>query len=85
MKEQAARFVCKADPTGEQVIETMALIVTNSIPRIEGDDYHEAYDSFFMAEAGRIMEVLAALPLGTRHQLLIKMLQDKLCLFRVAE
>jgi len=78
-------FVCKADPTGEQVIESVALHVADSIPRIEGDDYLEAYEHFYIAEADRIMEVLAALPQGTRHQLLIKMLQDKLCLFRVAE
>lgn len=76
--------VCKAQPTGDQVIPTVVLKIDGDIPSPKSDNWQEEYEHFYMAQAGLIMEALESLPQGTRHQLLIKLLQDKLCLFKGA-
>jgi len=74
--------VCKAKPVGDEVIESVILRLDGAMQPFGVASYDD-YARFYEAEASKIMEALVNLPGGTRHQLLIKMLEDKLPLFNV--
>lgn len=75
--------VCKADPiVRAEPVEDVRLnivegvrLLTESLPDLE------AVERFYMLQADMIMTAIKALPGGTRHQLLIMMLQEHQHLF----
>lgn len=85
VRQGPVRTVCMADPimTGPDAKAcTARLEVTAHLPDFErpGDGHHwneVEVEEFYEQEALKIMDVLDALPRGTRHHLLILLLQAK--------
>jgi hypothetical protein len=78
--------LCKADPVGDQEIESVTIIIDEKIPKIDfkNDDWRHKYNIFYDKEAEELFQVLInSLPGATIDRLLIKLLQQRASLFRV--
>jgi hypothetical protein len=76
--------VCKATPVHDgECIEGVVLEINSCIPRNSGLDWEAKMKKFYSSEADTIMEALSQLPQGTKHALLIKMLEKQVCLLRI--
>lgn len=73
-------IVCKAGPTGDQVIAPAVIDISRDLPKHTSDG--GAHQTFRM-DAHSIRDALRALPMGTRDQLLILMLEDTASLLRI--
>jgi hypothetical protein len=70
--------VCKASAVGDQVVESVVLRITedSTIPlhAIPDEGFEGKAEAHYAAQAELVLEALRALPMGTRHQLLAKLL-----------
>ena len=77
-------FICKASPiTADEPVEGVEIHIEKSIANFDNAESLEEIENFYKAEAMTIYKALRdSLPQGTRHQLLILMLQGKLELYK---
>lgn len=79
-------IVCKASPTGDQVIETRIIEISRDIKEYlgpAGSCPEQVVADAFRVDAQLIREALRALPQGTRDRLLIMMLEDAATVLRI--
>jgi hypothetical protein len=69
--------VCKASPVGDQVIGSVTIEISRDL-----DEYLGPAQAF-RGDAQLIRQALRALPMGTRDQLLIMMLEDAATVLRI--
>jgi hypothetical protein len=73
--------VCKADRVAAgQEVPDATLFIADRLPSFRTT--REAREHF-KADAATIMEALKSLPQGTRHELLVLLLQDKVCVMTI--
>lgn len=70
-----AQPVIKSEP-----VDSVRLTIETEVPEIASI---EGSREFHKENAMWVMEALSVLPQGTRHELLIMMLQEKQCLFTI--
>lgn len=74
--------VCKADPITEPV-EGVNLVISDDLPYFHTLKTLEHAEIFYKVQAGIVFNALnESLPQGTRHQLLIIMLEKHVNLYR---
>lgn len=82
-----AIVVNKASATGDQEVAPVVLQITGdasaTIDAIPDQDFEAKAEGYYVAQAELVFQALQALPGGTRHQLLSKLLLDHQMLFRV--
>ena len=82
----ATIFVCKADQLlAEEEVPSVHLRIEEKIPSLTADisaGWHKRAENFYDAQASEVHEALKSLPQGTRHSLLILLLQEKTDIYR---
>jgi hypothetical protein len=81
MAQKSMVYICKADPiTRNEPVPDMILNITNPIPDHKG---FEECKKFHQEEAERLAQALfESLPQGTRHELIISLMQREVNLYR---
>jgi len=75
--------VCKASPIGHDEVDDGMLVFDAEVPELETAISLDNVRTFYEKEAEKIMDVLnKCLPQGTRHALLVKMLQNSPIYYR---
>lgn len=76
--------LCKADPTGPQTIPDTTIVIAQ--PLAHGDATLNEHRVFYDEQAKVIVDALAgALPGGTMHAILVRLLQRQAYLYRVLD
>ncbi len=71
-------YLFKAQPIGDQKIESMTLIIDAELPRLKYDaDWREHATRLFDADAQTLVDALHSLPGGTLDRVLVKLLAEK--------
>jgi len=71
--------VYKAQPIGDQVIESVTLLLHDDVPH--QSSLEESKD-IYKSEAKKIMKALSVLPQGTKYQLLCMLLESAPVMYR---
>jgi hypothetical protein len=71
--------ICKASPLGAAPIPDVMLDISETLPSDFGS---VGAANFYKSEARALMDGLSVLPQGTRHQLLLLMLESASVLYR---
>lgn len=70
--------VYKAQPIGDQVIESVTLLLHDEVPQQSSLEAKDIYKT----EAKKIMKALSVLPQGTKYQLLCMLLESAPVMYR---
>lgn len=74
-----------ADGFRGEPVEPVALAIEGALPDLRGEvpgDWQERYGRFYEEQAAIVLDALKALPQGTRHALLVAMLNHHANLYR---
>ncbi len=70
-------YLFKAQPIGDQYIESVTICIGAPLPRFEQSDWLEETTRVFDAQADAIVDALHSLPGGTLDRVLVKLLAEK--------
>ena len=75
--------VCKGNQLlSDEVVESTRLDIDDTIPKFEFPNYEQVAKEFYNDQAKKVLEALSHLPQGTKHQLLILLLQEKVNIYQ---
>jgi hypothetical protein len=79
-------IVCKASPVGDQIVDPVAIEISGDLDNTvgpAGEQPSEVVAQIMLEDAARLRLALRHLPMGTRDQLLIMMLEDAATVLRI--